>query len=92
MSVVGWLSINSERVNTAAKEFAADLADAYLDLDAQIVAAFERALGRAPSVKEKVALLELSDDLSKIHAVPQSNLLERICLILLNLNETIYLD
>jgi hypothetical protein len=84
--------LNSERVNTAAKEFAADLADEYLDLDAQIVAAFERALGRAPSVKEKVALLELSDDLNKIHAVPQSNLLERICLILLNLNETIYLD
>jgi hypothetical protein len=84
--------LNSERVNTAAKEFAADLADEYLDLDAQIVAAFERALGRAPSVKEKVALLELSDDLNKIHSVPQSNLLERICLILLNLNETIYLD
>ena len=84
--------LNSERVNTAAKEFAADLADEYADLDAQIIAAFERALGRAPSVKEKVALLELSDDLNKIHAVPQSNLLERICLILLNLNETIYLD
>lgn len=84
--------LNSERVNTAAKEFAADLADEYADLDAQIIAAFERALARAPSVKEKVALLELSDDLNKIHAVPQSNLLERICLILLNLNETIYLD
>ena len=84
--------LNSERVNTAAKEFAADLADEYADLDAQIIAAFERALGRAPSVKEKVALLELLDDLNKIHAVPQSNLLERICLILLNLNETIYLD
>ena len=84
--------LNSERVNTAAKEFAADLADEYTDLNSQIVAAFERALGRAPSVKEKVALLELSDDLDKIHAVPRSNLLERICLILLNLNETIYLD
>jgi hypothetical protein len=84
--------LNSERVNTAAKGFAADLVDEYADLDAQIVAAFERALGRAPSVKEKVALLELSDDLNKIHAVPQSNLLERVCLILLNLNETIYLD
>ena len=84
--------LNSERVNTAAKEFAADLADEYADLDAQIVAAFERTLGRAPSIKEKVALLELSDDLDKIHAVPLSNLLERICLILLNLNETIYLD
>jgi hypothetical protein len=84
--------LNSERVNTAAKEFAADLADEYTDLNSQIVAAFERALGRAPSVKEKVALLELSDDLDKVHAVPRSNLLERICLILLNLNETIYLD
>ena len=84
--------LNSERVNSAAKEFAADLADEYVDLDTQITAAFKRALGRAPSIEEKEALLELSDDLNKNHSVPYTNLIERICLILLNLNETIYLD
>jgi hypothetical protein len=84
--------LNSERVNTAAKEFAADLVSSHIDLDTQIVAAFERVLGRAPGVKEKEALLELSVELNNVYNVPESNLLERICLILLNLNETIYLD
>ena len=84
--------LNSERVNSAAKEFAADLADEYVDLDTQITAAFKRALGRVPSIEEIEALLELSDDLNKNHFVPYTNLIERICLILLNLNETIYLD
>lgn len=84
--------LNSERVNNAAKEFAARLLNSHGDLNSQIIAAFKQALGRAPSVKEKVALLELSDDLDKIYSVSRSNLLERICLVLLNLNETIYLD
>ena len=84
--------LNSERVNNAAKEFAAQLVNSHGDLNSQIIAAFKQALGRAPSVKEKVALLELSDDLDKIYSVSRSNLLERICLVLLNLNETIYLD
>ena len=84
--------LNSERVNNAAKEFAARLLNSHGDLNSQIIAAFKQALGRAPSVKEKVALLELSDDLDKIYSVSRSNFLERICLVLLNLNETIYLD
>lgn len=84
--------LNSERVNNAAKEFAARLLNSHGDLNSQIIAAFKQALGRVPSVKEKVALLELSDDLDKIYSVSRSNLLERICLVLLNLNETIYLD
>ena len=84
--------LNSERVNTAAKEFAADLVSLHKDLDTQITAAFKRALGRLPTIQEKQSLLELSDELNSIYNVSLSNLLERICLILLNLNETIYLD
>ena len=84
--------LNSERVNAAAKEFAAEIIRVHDDLDTQIVAAFKRALGRVPSVAEKEALLELSAELNNVYNVPESNLLERICLILLNLNETIYLD
>ena len=84
--------LNSERVNAAAKEFAAEIIRVHDDPDTQIVAAFKRALGRVPSVAEKEALLELSAELNNVYNVPESNLLERICLILLNLNETIYLD
>ncbi|MEC9228114.1 MAG: DUF1553 domain-containing protein, partial [Verrucomicrobiota bacterium] len=84
--------LNSERVNNAAKVFAAQLVSSHGDLNSQINAAFKQALGRVPSTKEKEVLLELSHDLNTTHEVSQSNLLERICLILLNLNETIYLD
>jgi hypothetical protein len=84
--------LNSERVNNAAKNFAAKVAAQHEGLDAQINYAFQQALGRIPSDQEMETLITLSNDLTQQYKISRSSLLHRICLILLNLNETIYLD
>lgn len=84
--------LNSERVNQIAKEFAARLNTNSTSIEAQIEDAFKIALGRLPEADEKALLSELCADLKEEYEIPQTSLLARVCLILLNLNETLYLD
>ncbi len=84
--------LNSERVNKVAKAFADRVSAEHDDLVGQVEAAYEIALGRQADAGELELLFELCADLEEEYEVDDSSLLARICLILLNLNETIYLD
>ena len=50
------------------------------------------ALGRTADPDELEIIMELCADLKEEYALDDSALLSRVCLLLLNLNETIYLD
>ncbi len=75
--------MNSETANEQAAAFAASLhAEHGVDRDAWITDAWHRALGRAPDDAERTEAL----------AFLESQSLDRLCLLLFNLNEFIYVD
>lgn len=84
--------LNSERVNTVAKDFAVRVAAEYPELNTQVRSAYEIALGRPATAVELEAMQTLCNDLKSQFSASEATALERVCLILLNLNETIYLD
>lgn len=84
--------LNSERVNQVAQAFANRVAAEHKDLLAQVDEACKIALGRTADPNELEIIMELCADLKEEYALDDSALLSRVCLLLLNLNETIYLD
>jgi len=81
--------LNSERMSEFSDRFAARLKG---DLDEKIKEAFLLATSREISDGELHELKILADDLRSKHHVPEDQLISRLCLLILNLNETIYLD
>lgn len=82
--------MNSEFMNDLAEEFSKQLASK--ELKAQIQEAFRIATCRTPSEEETQNLLTLAADLQSRHQLSQNDLRQHLCLLILNLNETLYLD
>lgn len=82
--------LNSERMNEFADLFAQALDPA--PLPAQIDQAFLLATHRPITEGERHELLALAQDLQTTHQIPPTQIMPRLALLLLNLNETLYLD
>lgn len=81
--------LNSEFINDLSLTFSSQLSGT---LDEKISQAFQRATGRSIKNEELQNLLTLAEDLKTQHQVPEADILPRLCLLILNLNETIHLD
>lgn len=81
--------LNSERMNEFSGMFAARLNGS---LEEQIREAFRLATSREITDGELHELTGLAKDLKEKHGVSDDRLMSRICLLILNLNETLYLD
>jgi hypothetical protein len=81
--------LNSERMNEFSDQFAARLNG---PLEEKIREAFRLATSREISDGELHELTGLAKDLQEKHGVSDDQLMSRICLLILNLNETLYLD
>ena len=85
--------LNSQFVNQRAAIFAGKLEAQYPELtDQQLHHGFELTTGRTPTEAELTELNSLHQDLLTNYKLDPSAALARICLLLLNLNETLYLD
>lgn len=81
--------LNSDRMNEFSDRFAARLSGS---LDEKIKEAFRLATSREITDGELHELQLLAKDLGEKYQVTEEQLMPRICLLILNLNETIYLD
>ena len=81
--------LNSEHMNELASAFATQLQGT---LPEQISAAFQLATRRPIEDSELKELTKLAADLRTNFQVPEDQLMPRLCLLILNLNETIHLD
>ncbi len=81
--------LNSEHMNELASAFATQLQGT---LPEQISAAFQLATRRPIEDSELKELTKLAADLRSNFQVPEDQLMPRLCLLILNLNETIHLD
>ncbi len=81
--------LNSDRMNAFSDQFAARLTGS---LEEKIREAFRLATSREITDGELHELTGLSRDLKEKHGVSDDQLMPRICLLILNLNETLYLD
>ncbi|MGB1937334.1 MAG: DUF1549 and DUF1553 domain-containing protein [Akkermansiaceae bacterium] len=85
--------LNSGFVNERAAIFASKLESQHPEnIQEQLNNGFLSATGRAPADSELDELSSLQQDLLSEYKLNPSDALTRICLLLLNLNETIYLD
>ena len=87
-------SLNSQFINDRASDFAGRIVREVGPGTGrkQIVFAMEQALGRTPEKWEIEECLKLFNNLRKTGDIDDQNALERFCLLVLNLNEFIYLD
>ena len=81
--------LNSERMNEFSEKFAARLSGS---LDEKIREAFQLGTSREITDGELHEIKGLATDLKVKHDVSDDQLMSRICLLILNLNETLYLD
>jgi len=81
--------LNSERMNELSEKFAARLSGS---LDEKIREAFRLGTSREITDGEFHEIKGLAADLKTKHGVSDDQLMSRICLLILNLNETLYLD
>ncbi|MDE0838036.1 MAG: PSD1 and planctomycete cytochrome C domain-containing protein [Kiritimatiellae bacterium] len=84
--------LNSAFVNTCAEKFAQRVAADAASLNERIDAAFMLAMGRDATESERDELRGLDETLQSAYGLGENERLSRLCLIVLNLNETIYLD
>jgi len=85
--------LNSDFVNQRAAIFATELEKQYpAQASLQLSHGFQLATGRAATDEELAELSKLQQDLLITYKLPPSAATARICLLLLNLNETLYLD
>ncbi|MDB4419013.1 DUF1549 and DUF1553 domain-containing protein [bacterium] len=82
--------LNSVFMNDLAEEFSKQLPAG--ELKAQLQIAFKTATCREPNSEEITELLKLATDLKETHQLSEKDLRQRLCLLILNLNETLYLD
>ncbi len=81
--------LNSERMNEFSDLFAARLQGS---LEQKTREAFHLATSREITDGELYEIMQLARDLREKHEVGEDELISRICLLILNLNETLYLD
>lgn len=81
--------LNSERMNEFSDRFAARLQGS---LEEKTRQAFRLATSREITDGELHEIMTLAKDLKEKHGVEDKDLMSRICLLILNLNETLYLD
>ena len=85
--------LNSGFVNQRAAIFAAELEKQYpAQASLQLSHGFQLATGRVATDEELTELSKLQQDLLSTYKLTPSTSLARICLLFLNLNETLYLD
>jgi cytochrome c553 len=85
--------LNSRFTAERAAAFAERLGDdAGIDRAAQVRRALRLALARSPSEEEVGQHLELLGELEREHGLSPRAALEKLCLVILNLNELVYLD
>ncbi|MFT5241043.1 MAG: hypothetical protein ACI9OU_001874 [Candidatus Promineifilaceae bacterium] len=84
--------LNSAFVNTCADKFAQRVAESASSLNERIDAAFMLAMGRGAMALERDELRGLDETLLSTYGLSDDERLSRLCLVVLNLNETIYLD
>ncbi len=84
--------LNSAFVNDCAAKLAVRVSEEATTMTARIQRAFALACGRQPSPAEAKELAALDHDLKETYAVADEQRLAQICLVVLNLNETLYLD
>ena len=84
--------MNSEFMNSQAQVFAEFLRSAAADSDARVLLALQRALQREPTAQELQRGKTLLADLTSKYKLPEDRALDQFCLVVLNLNEFIYLD
>ena len=85
--------LNSGFVNQRAAIFATELEKQYpAQASQQLNHGFQLATGRAATEEELTELRKLQQDLISEYKLTPSTSLARICLLFLNLNETLYLD
>ena len=87
------LLLNSEELNHQADHFAAALTEEFGAASSQLIAAaFERSLGRPPTDPEVVRGGELLRSLQEEFGMSHDGALRQVCLMILNLNEFLYVD
>jgi len=85
--------LNSQFVNDRAAKFAQRISTRHPEsIDAQIRFGFQLATGRSAEEEESVELHTLYEELTTDYKLTPEDALQRVCLLVLNLNETIYLD
>ena len=84
--------LNSRFLNDQAATMASNLREQFDDPAQQVRAGLQIAVSREAQQDEIDHCLELIDKLQKEHGLSQDKALERFCLLVLNLNEFIYLD
>ncbi len=84
--------LNSEFVNKCATDIASRIRETSKDIDEQIKMGVQLALSRDATQQELKELRSLSVDLHKTYGTSEEEVLNRLCLVILNLNEMIYLD
>jgi hypothetical protein len=85
--------MNSEFTGKAAREMAAIVQAEYPDDRAkQIGAAFLRVTQREISPEDLRRLMTAVDDWQKSDSLTEDQAMQQLCLLLLNLNEFVYLD
>ena len=84
--------LNSERMNELSDRFAARLDGSLGSLKDRVRQAFRLATSREIKEDELHEIMTLAADLKEKYGVEDKDLMSRICLLILNLNETLYLD
>jgi hypothetical protein len=84
--------LNGDFAHERARRLASRLARAAADRDGQIVRALELVSQRPARRADIVRLGTLADDLVRDHAKTADEALQRVCLLLLNTNEFLFLD
>lgn len=84
--------LNSEFVHEQAARFARRLETEADARDARVRRAFHLATGRVPTDAEVGRALEFLDDMARDHGLDEARALDRFALLVLNLNEFVFLD
>ena len=86
------LLLNSDFTNRKSRLFAKRLQKEATGLNAQIRRGMELTFAREIDESEVDRMVAAAKDLMQLESVSEENVLERVCLILLNLNEFLFLD
>jgi hypothetical protein len=84
--------LNGDFAQRQAQRFAARLAQQAQGLDAQVRLGLQLVTQRPARADDERRLLALASDLRRDHGRDEAQALQRVCLVLLNANEFVYLD
>jgi len=84
--------LNSRFLNEQARVFAEGVAQEAGEPKAQVALALRRAAQRTPTATEIDRGVKFLSEVQKLDGVPANEALRRFCLVMLNLNEVVYVD